>query len=173
MDGIHKNIRGGKGYKKKKTNRVRSRVTKDYSVDVKGGEGYYATVKNIIMDNQVRVITHNNEEITVTFPGRMRRKQWIRQGDIVQINNGLEITRIVRDNDVDKREALEMIKKTEKKNHLFTTVDETSSSDDDDVDDGEYANDNRVAAQGEPDFGSSSSDDEEQKSKKVVNIDDI
>lgn len=115
---------GGKDYKKRKTRRVRA-AKKDFSLDVEGGEGYYGTVLKLCGTNRVEVKLNDETTCQVVIPGRMYKKQWIKPGFIVLINNELEIVKIVRENDKNIKEATNLLNK----NNMY---DESEEEDDED-----------------------------------------
>lgn len=72
-----KNTFGGSGHKRvKKVDRNRV-GTFNKETD------YYATVKEILGHNQIRVKFHDGREVQVSIPGRMHRKVWVRKEDVI------------------------------------------------------------------------------------------
>lgn len=124
---------GGKQYKKNKTRRERIRPKKDYTTNVAEGDGYYAKVIKRLGGNQLRVKLSNGTEDTVVIPGRLYKKQWIKQDMIVLVNNENEIIKIIRDNDKDATTAHDAIDKLDKNKTSINIYQESSSDDDDDV----------------------------------------
>lgn len=115
------NAKGGKSYKKNKTNRVR--ITKERAkVDVDSGDGYYATITKMCGCDNVTVQAKNdNEMYRVQIPGRMYNrggsKNRLKVGDEVLVLGPLDkniigvIERVVRSTDVDYGEATRNNKK--------------------------------------------------------------
>jgi hypothetical protein len=131
------NIRGGKGYKKKKTNRDRTRPTKAIeSVNVEEGEGYYATIIKRLGGKpaQFEVTLSNGTTGTILSRGRMHKKQWINPGNIVLVNNDGEIVKIVKDKDNDAVDAKMMMDKVGNNKSVFCTFFDNDSSDDENND---------------------------------------
>lgn len=111
------NTRGGKGYKRGKTNRVRP-LRRDFHLDVEGGEGYFGVVTKLAGDNTVTVNLNNGTIGKANIPGRMRKKQWIKIGFTVLLSKddegNLEVVKIVRENDKDAKDAAAMMKDSSK-----------------------------------------------------------
>lgn len=131
-----RNVKGGKGYKKRKTNRERVQPKQDYSINVEEGEGYFATVRRILGGNQVEVTLNNGTIGTVVIPGRMkkgRRGGWIKQNMIVLVNTEHEILKIIRDSDKDSVTAHTMMDKVAAAKSGFCFYDDSSSDDDDEL----------------------------------------
>ena len=109
------NTRGGKGYKRGKTNRIRP-ARRDFHLDVEGGEGYFGVVTKLVGDNTVLVKLNNGIDGKANIPGRMRKKsgQWIKVGFTVLLSKddegNLEVVKIVKENDKDAKEAATMMK---------------------------------------------------------------
>jgi translation initiation factor IF-1 len=109
------NTRGGKGYKRGKTNRVKP-SRRDFHLDVEGGEGYFGIVTKLAGDNTIMVNLNNGTTGKANIPGRMRKKsgQWIKVGFTVLLSKddegNLEVVKIVRENDKDAKEATTMMK---------------------------------------------------------------
>ena len=123
------NIKGGKGYKKAKTGRVRA-AKHDISLDVEGGEGYYGTVTKLLGEKRIEVKLHDGNIKQATIPGRMYKKQWIKPGFTVLINNDYEIMKIVREHDKDAKEANELLQKSSGTDNIFRQIIEEDSGDD-------------------------------------------
>jgi translation initiation factor IF-1 len=130
-----RNAKGGKGYKKRKTNRVRVQPKQDYSNNVEEGEGYFATVRRILGGNQVEVMLSNGTIETVAIPGRMRKGRrggWIKQNMLVNVNTENEILNIIKDADKNSVAAHTMMDKVAAAKSGFCFYEDDSSSDDDD-----------------------------------------
>ena len=119
------NIKGGKGYKKAKTGRVRA-SKHDISLDVEGGEGYYGTVTKLLGEKRIEVKLHDGNIKQATIPGRMYKKQWIKPGFVVLINNDYEIMKIVREHDKNAKEASELLQKSSGTDNIFGNIIEDS-----------------------------------------------
>ena len=119
------NIKGGKGYKKAKTGRVRA-PKHDISLDVEGGEGYYGTVTKLLGEKRIEVKLHDGNIKQATIPGRMYKKQWIKPGFVVLINNDYEIMKIVREHDKNAKEASELLQKSSGTDNIFGNIIEDS-----------------------------------------------
>lgn len=132
-----RNIKGGKGYKKRKTNRDRCQPKREFAINVEEGEGYYATVNKIVGGNQVEVTLNNGTVTNVIIPGRMKRgrKQgWIRQNMTVLVNTENEILKIVRDNDKDAVTAHNMMNRVASSRSALNFYESDSTSDDENED---------------------------------------
>jgi hypothetical protein len=129
------NTRGGKGYKKGKTNRVRDKPNRAIeSVDVDAGEGFYARIIKRLGGKpaQFEVTLSNGTTDTIISRGRMHKKQWINPGMLVLVNNGKEIIKIVREVDNDAKDANKIMNKVENNDkNVFCTFFNDESSDDD------------------------------------------
>ena len=132
------NIRGGKGYKKGKTNRVRDKPNRAIeSVDVDAGEGFYARIIKRLGGKpaQFEVTLSNGTTDTIISRGRMHKKQWINPGMLVLVNSGKEIVKIVKEADNDAKDANKIMNKVENNDkNIFCTFFNDESSDDDDID---------------------------------------
>jgi translation initiation factor IF-1 len=131
------NTRGGKGYKKGKTGRVKTRPEKAIeSVDVTEGEGFYARIKKRLGGKPAKfeVTLSNGTTSEVIVRGKMHKKVWINPGMLVLINNGQEIVKVIRETDKDAREANDMMGKVENNNSVFSTFFANESSDDEEDD---------------------------------------
>jgi initiation factor 1A len=122
--------RGGRLRRKNKTNRVKG-AKREVIVDVENGDKF-GTVEKILGGNQVLIKNHTGLLETVYIRGRMKKKQWIKIGNIVSINDQNEITSIVREGDKNSRGAAELINKSDNNGIYFNNSD--SDSDDDDND---------------------------------------
>lgn len=115
MSGIKGNTRGGKGYKRGKTNRVRP-TRHEIHLDVEGGEGYYGIVTKLVGDNTVMVNLSDGTTGKANIPGRMRKKQWIKIGFKVLLSkdpeNNLEVVKIIRENDKESKDVTHMMQKS-------------------------------------------------------------
>jgi translation initiation factor IF-1 len=132
MDITERNTKGGKNYKKRKTNRERNIPKKEYSVNVEEGEGYYAIVRRILGGNQVEVTMNNGTIDVVTIPGRMRKGRrgcWIKQDAKILVNADKEILKIVRDTDKEAIIVRNVLNRATGGNSYFNGSD---SSDDED-----------------------------------------
>lgn len=123
------NVKGGKGYKRGKTRRARA-TKNDITLDIEGGEGYYGTVTKLYGGNRVEVKLHDGTITQATIPGRMYKKQWIKPGFTVMINNEYEILKIVRDHDKDAKEANMLLQKSSGTDNLFSDVVEPEEGND-------------------------------------------
>jgi translation initiation factor IF-1 len=129
------NTRGGKGYKKGKTGRVKTRPEKVIeSVNVLEGEGFYARVKKRLGGKPAKfeVVLSNGTTSEVIARGKMHKKVWINPGMLVLVNSGNEIVKIIKENDKDAREANDIMSKVENTNSVFSTFFSNNSSDDED-----------------------------------------
>ena len=118
------NTRGGKGYKKGKTGRVKTRPEKAIeSVDVTEGEGFYARIKKRLGGKPAKfeVTLSNGTTSEVIVRGKMHKKVWINPGMLVLVNSGQEIVKVIRETDKDAREANDMMGKVENNNSVFST----------------------------------------------------
>lgn len=121
------NTKGGKGYKKYKSNRVRP-ANAHVTLDVEGGDGYFATVKKLMGGNKVMVELKDGSEQMAIIPGRMykRRGGWMRAGCELLINNDHEIVKVVRETDKDYTEAA----KKDDNNDIFGDNESEEETDD-------------------------------------------
>lgn len=92
-----RNTRGGKNYKRKKTNRVIQK--RDIKIDVDQGEGYYAHVDKIIGHNRIDVQLLNGNTTQAIIPGRMFKRIWIKVGNYIIINTDYEVVKIIFEGD--------------------------------------------------------------------------
>jgi translation initiation factor IF-1 len=99
--------RGGKIRRKTKSGRVKGNKH-ECVVDLENGDRF-GTVLKLLGGNQVSVKNHTGLEETVLIPGRMRKKQWIKIGNIVSIGKDNEITSIVRDGDKNHKNATSLV----------------------------------------------------------------
>jgi translation initiation factor 1A len=133
------NIRGGKGYKKGKSGRVRERPDKKIEVvDVSAGEGFFAKVEKKLGGKPAQIeVTLNNGTKSIAFVrGKMHKKVWINIGMIVLVNKDMEIIKIIRDSDKDVIKATEMLDKVSSNNinyvDIYASSNEDSSDDESD-----------------------------------------
>ena len=96
-----RNVRGGNGYKKKKSRRDKIIVKKEVILDVENGDGYYGRVLKLLGTNRILVKLHNNTETQVTIPGRLYKKVWIKPDNYILVNNYMEIEKVYRELDKD------------------------------------------------------------------------
>jgi translation initiation factor IF-1 len=130
------NTRGGKGYKKGKTGRDKSRPEKKLEiVNVAEGEGFYARIKKRLGGKPAKfeIALSNGTSGEAIARGKMHKKVWINPGMLVLINSGNEIIKVIRESDKDAKEAGEMMGKVENANSVFSTFFVNESSDDDDI----------------------------------------
>jgi len=154
MDEEKRNVKGGKGYKKRKTNRERNYTKKENTLDVENGDGFYATVKRILGGNKVEVTLNNGTIGTVSIPGRMkkgRRGGWIRQDAYILVNKDNEIEKIIRNNDKDAALAHSMMDRAAGNRSGFNFYENDSSDDDEDNGEGERIHLKTNAAKSQPD----------------------
>jgi len=129
----NRNTRGGKGYKKRKTNRERFRPESKVSINVANGEGYFASIIRFLGDNKVEIKRSNDTIAQATIPGKFYKRRWIKNNDIVLVNTENEIVKIIKNNDTDSKMAQNMMAKLEKSNggNIYLNSDSESDSDDD------------------------------------------
>jgi len=96
------NKKGGKNYKKTKTRRVREIKHK---VDISSDDGYYGLIMKMLGCNRIEALLHNGEKEQVVIPGKFRKRIWLKKNDMVQINDDMEIVRIVKKTDPDYKDA--------------------------------------------------------------------
>lgn len=114
-----KNLTGGTGSKKQQSG------ARNYkSVDV--GEEYsgkYGIVKCALGQLAFQVDLDNTKTTNCNVRGAMRKKAWIRIGNIIVVSkDGLDIERIVRESDPDYQTASKILRETYGKNDLFVSV---------------------------------------------------
>jgi translation initiation factor IF-1 len=140
------NVRGGKGYKKRKTNRVRNQPNRaEENINVEEGQGYYATIVKRLGGAPAcfEATLSNGTMSIIQARGRMHKKQWMNAGDKVLVNNDGEIVRKVRDTDNDAIDAKKIMEKAENNKSVFCTfVDDDSSDEDMDLEKDSYNNPN-------------------------------
>jgi translation initiation factor IF-1 len=108
------NMRGGKGYKKKKTNRAKPQ-RREIEIDVEGGDGYYGIAKKLLGGNQVEVNISDGTVCIATIPGKFmggRGSNWIKSGDKLLLNRDKGIEKIIRQNDKESRDVTNMMQKS-------------------------------------------------------------
>jgi len=120
--------RGGKIRRKTKSGRVRVN-RRPCVVDLESGDKF-GLVEKIIGGNQVSIKNHNQLVETVRIPGKMKKKQWIKIGNIVSISADNEITSIVREGDNNYRTATSLLGTTG-----ISFDDDSEESDESDADD--------------------------------------
>ena len=110
-----KNTQGGNKFKK--TKNCRPKKTKNTSyIDVNDGTGYYAKVTKKYGNNRVGVKLNNGIESHAIIPGLFRKKVWIDVDHIVLINTDFEILKLIKEDDPEYQNAVNM----------FKTVDDTT-----------------------------------------------
>lgn len=116
------NTRGGKGYKKGKTNRVRP-VRQEKTVDVEGGYAFYGIVTKLIGDNTLIVKLNDNSEIKVNVPGRMRKRVWIKKDSKIALTkdekNNYEIVKVIKEVDNESRVVDRIMKDATSHNEFY------------------------------------------------------
>lgn len=161
------NIRGGKGYKKSKSGRVKNRPEKKNEVvDVAAGEGFFAKVKNKLGGKPARIeVTLSNGTTNIVYVrGRMHKKVWINEGLIVLVNKDMEIIKVIKDSDENSKQAIYMLDKFNAGNVSYIDMYGSSSdndNDDDSEDDSNDDNDNDSGnkLQKKPEISHSDSED--------------
>lgn len=122
------NVRGGKNYKKKKTNRVRPQ-RKDIELDVEGGDGYFGIVKKIMGGTTIEVNLSDGTVSQAKIPGKMRNKIWIKPGNKVLLTRDKEVVKIIRENDKESRDVTQMMQKSSH-DDIFNQGDDNIEMDD-------------------------------------------
>jgi initiation factor 1A len=127
------NTTGGKKFKKSKSRRVKSKPVK-IDVDIDSGKDFYGLVNKIIGGNRVDVLLHNGIREQVVIPGRLRKRVWFKQGNIVQVNADMEIVRLVNQTDKDAKDAHSRLKQYAIENEISFDFGDDDCSDEEDID---------------------------------------
>jgi initiation factor 1A len=101
------NTRGGKNFKKSKSNRVRVQNEQE-KADLDAGD-FYATVKKMLGGTRIEVQLHNGTLSQVSIPGKFRRRCWFKTGDTVLVNSDMEIVKKISNTDVDAVKASDLM----------------------------------------------------------------
>ena len=126
------NVKGGKGYKKNKSNRDRKRPKKaTEKIDVQTGEGYYAKIRKRLggAPAEFEALLHDGSIHNIQIRGRMRKKEWVNCGMIVLINKDYEIVKIIKDYDQEYSIANRMIETTQKDKIAYNFIEDDEDSD--------------------------------------------
>lgn len=90
------NTRGGKNYKRTKTNRVK-KIYHESKIDVENGEGYYGKVLRFYGGDQIFCNLHDGRQERAKIPGRMMGfRTKINVGDTVLINLDMEVVELIK-----------------------------------------------------------------------------
>lgn len=127
------NTTGGKKFKKSKSRREKSKPVK-IDVNIDSGKDYYGLVNKIFGGNRVDVLLHNGNHEQVVIPGRLRKRVWFKQGNMVQINADMEIVRLVNQTDKDAKDAYNLLKPFASENEIAFDFDNEQFSDDEGLD---------------------------------------
>ena len=152
-----RNTKGGKGYKKRKTRRIKVKKS-DVIINIDEGEGDYALVLKNLGGKHIRIKLSNGVDVTAIIPGKMKKKRgcWLKQNMIVLVetdkHGNYELVRIVRPTDKDAKAAIEKMKKIISGTSFFVFPnDSDDDGDTDSTDDSDKTDEMAIAEKKEED----------------------
>lgn len=117
------NVRGGKGYKKSKSGREKVKFNNVEEINVINGEGFYGKIKKRLGGKpaQFEIVLSNGTTTVGIVRGKLHKKVWVNIGNLVLLNQDLEIVKILKETDKDVKLAHELMNKVENETAIFSS----------------------------------------------------